>query len=208
MTDGADGADDVTETDGADDAGVAERTSDDRSDGPETHSDPKEGEPEDAGDDAGSEAPLADLARRVSDRRRERETESGAASSASLGVEEVSESGDASGGTDDPFREISVAEIDEEALWSSLEADEEPTVAVGSSDSPGAAALADEGAATAGSDEHVVAKGDYCQKCPYLHDPPELACTHEGTEIVAVEDSEHFRVRNCPVVDESDASPR
>jgi len=208
-----DGVDDGTETDGVDEGDDAERTGGDRSDGDrsdgaETHSDRKEGIPEESGDNSGTEAPLADLARRVSDRRREREGEAGGASAASIDAEAAAESGDVSGEADDPFREMSVAEIDEETLWSSLSADEEPTVTVGSPDPPGAATLADEGAASAAeSDEHVLSKGDYCQKCPYLHDPPELACTHEGTEIVAVEDSEHFRVRNCPMVDESE-SPR
>lgn len=50
--------------------------------------------------------------------------------------------------------------------------------------------------------EHVVDKRQYCQQCPHLADPPELDCTHEGTEIVEVTDAEHFRVRACPVIGE------
>ncbi|MEZ3117073.1 hypothetical protein RYH80_14245 [Halobaculum sp. MBLA0147] len=50
--------------------------------------------------------------------------------------------------------------------------------------------------------EHVVDKRQYCQQCPHLADPPELGCTHEGTEIVEVTDAEHFRVRACPVIGE------
>jgi hypothetical protein len=49
--------------------------------------------------------------------------------------------------------------------------------------------------------EHVIPKADYCQRCVYFSDPPDVACGHEGTDIVSVEDFEHFRVRGCPVVE-------
>lgn len=39
-----------------------------------------------------------------------------------------------------------------------------------------------------------------CHGCPHLGDPPELACTHEGTEILAMPDTDHFRVADCPIV--------
>ncbi|MFA1611439.1 hypothetical protein [Halobellus rubicundus] len=156
----------------------------------------------DADTDTRTDAPLADLARQVSERRRQRE--SGAASTASLDADPESEvEPEADVDPDEPFRKMSVAEIDEESLWSSLEDASEPSIAVGSLTSGDAAGEDTEGAkATDEPNEHVISKGDYCQKCPYLHDPPELACTHEGTDIVAVEDAEHFRVRNCPMVDE------
>jgi hypothetical protein len=50
-------------------------------------------------------------------------------------------------------------------------------------------------------EEHVIPKADYCQQCEYFTDPPEVACEHERTDIVSVEDFEHFRVRGCPVVE-------
>lgn len=164
----------------------------------------KDGAEQTDGAEAGAsdaEAPLSDLARHVSDRRRGREP-TDSASRRSGDAEQATERGGASGGSDDPFRQMSVAEIDEEVLWSSLEGGEEPTVTVGPAEPAGAGDLADEEAtATANANETVVPKGEYCQKCPYLHDPPELACTHEGTEIVAVEDADHFRVRDCPMVE-------
>lgn len=52
------------------------------------------------------------------------------------------------------------------------------------------------------ADEHIVDKQEYCQRCEYLGEPPALRCTNEGTEIVEVVDSEHFRVRSCPMVSE------
>ncbi|WP_435184473.1 hypothetical protein [Halobellus sp. EA9] len=151
--------------------------------------------------DIGTDAPLADLARQVSERRRQRE--SGVASTASLDADPESEvEPEADVDPDEPFRKMSVAEIDEESLWSSLEDASEPSVAVGSPTSGDATEDAEGAQPTDEPNEHVISKGDYCQKCPYLHDPPELACTHEGTDIVAVEDADHFRVRNCPMVDE------
>jgi len=41
---------------------------------------------------------------------------------------------------------------------------------------------------------------DTCHSCPHFGEPPELACTHEGTDILAMPDSEHFRVADCPMV--------
>lgn len=164
-----------------------------------------EGRPAESRPDPDADAPLADLARRVSDRRRASDSESAAQSGTPPDVESVEREEPPAEG-DDPFRRMSVAEIDEETLWSSLEADAEPTVAVGSPESAESADVGtpgEEGAEAASEpNEHVVSKTEYCQKCPYLQDPPELACTHEGTEIVAVEDADHFRVRNCPMIDE------
>lgn len=201
MTDGSDDVADPADVDGTETVGGtpdAEQTGTGRGDAAEANAGDSESEPE----EGASDPPLADLARRLSDRRRGRETDAASASAAALDAEQAPERGDAPGGSDDPFREMSVAEVAEEELWSSLSADE-AAVRVGASESASAATPADEGAeATPESDERVVSKGDYCQKCPHLHEPPELACTHEGTEIVAVEDAEHFRVRNCPMVDE------
>lgn len=136
------------------------------------------GDDSDRGSDRDSDenAPLSDLARRVDERRRE------------------SRSTDA----DDPFEEMNAGEVDEETLWSSLtdaEAAETARVGTGAStervreDAPG-------------HGDHVVPKAEFCEQCPYIADPPELACGHEGTEIVEVVDSERFRVRDCPMVED------
>lgn len=52
--------------------------------------------------------------------------------------------------------------------------------------------------------DHVVPKSEFCQRCEHFAAPPELACHHEGTTIVGLEDSDHFRVRNCPMVEKDD----
>jgi hypothetical protein len=161
----------------------------------------------DAGAPPEDDAPLSGLAGRIADRRRQETTDTDRDAS----VEELAPDrpGSPPEHDDDPFEEMSVGEIDEETLWSSLESGEATSVgdtagvetdSLGGADpAPGAESV--EGA---GSEmrEHVVPKKTYCQSCPYLDDPPALACTHEGTDIVEVVDSERFRVRNCPMVDE------
>lgn len=39
-----------------------------------------------------------------------------------------------------------------------------------------------------------------CHGCRFFADPPDLACTHAGTEIRRVVDTDHFEVVNCPIV--------
>lgn len=48
--------------------------------------------------------------------------------------------------------------------------------------------------------EAVVDKRRYCQQCPFFSEPPEVACSHEGTSIVEVLIDGQFRLRGCPVV--------
>jgi len=50
--------------------------------------------------------------------------------------------------------------------------------------------------------EHVVATSTYCERCEYFSEPPEVACGHEGTDIVDMVDVGQFTVRNCPKVAE------
>jgi len=134
-------------------------------------------------DDSTEEAPLDDLAREVRARRQAQETE---------------EAFDADAPPDDDlFESVDVDHVDEEAVWEAFvegETGPEEQVGLGST-----VEQADE------SDEHVVPKADFCQRCPHFADPPETACTHEGTTITEVVDSDHFRVRNCPIVEDGDA---
>lgn len=92
-------------------------------------------------------------------------------------------------GPDEAFRPERFEEIEGDSLWSALEADRptvdapEPTVRTG-----------DE------ADEHVVSKRLYCEGCEHFADPPAVQCDHPGTTIVEFVDSDHVRLRNCPVV--------
>lgn len=154
------------------------------------------------------DAPLSGLAGRIADRRRQETTDT-----TGVSIEELDSEFPGSPPSehdDDPFEEMSVGEIDEETLWSSLESGEATGVGDttgietdslnGAGPAPGVESVEDAGPEMR---EHVVLKQTYCQSCPYLDDPPALACTHEGTDIVEVIDGERFRVRNCPMVDES-----
>lgn len=46
----------------------------------------------------------------------------------------------------------------------------------------------------------VVPKRAYCETCRYFSAPPGVACTHEGTDILAFVDRRHVRVKHCPIV--------
>ncbi|WP_327051301.1 hypothetical protein [Halomicrococcus gelatinilyticus] len=103
-------------------------------------------------------------------------------------IEERRDRADAS--VDDAFTAVDVGEVDRDELWADLRGDD-------GTDRVSVRAAEDD----ADRDVHTVDKAT-CHGCPHLDDPPELRCTHEGTEILAVEDTEHFRVADCPVVAE------
>lgn len=118
---------------------------------------------------------------------------------------------------DEMFDQMDVSGVDGEALWDELagfasEADdpiETPTEpSVDSDDHSGAVGgesvdTQQSAKASADSDEAVVDKRQYCQQCPYFSDPPAVACSHDGTEIVEVLTDGRFRLRGCPVVTDS-----
>lgn len=89
---------------------------------------------------------------------------------------------------EDAFVEMSVEEIDEEAVWDDLES--------GSNGGP-----IGEPSVTVEGDEAVVPKRSYCERCEFFSDPPSVHCTNPGTEILELVDAEHFRVVDCPVVE-------
>jgi len=140
-----------------------------------------ESAPTTAGTDDAAAAPLDDLAREVRARREDRESRT-----------------EGNDPPDDFFESVDVAEVDDEAVWESFaEGETTPEARVG---------LGAEAERAAGADEHVVPKRGFCQRCPHFSAPPEATCTHEGTTIVEVVDTDHFRVRDCPVVDEEDVA--
>jgi hypothetical protein len=128
------------------------------------------------------DAPLADLVREIRSRGEGTDADAG---------------GDR--GTAALFESVEVPDVDEEAVWSALDgAEDDPATQVGLGATP---------TDRPDDEEAVVAKRDYCQRCPHFADPPETACTHEDTTIVEVVSAEEFRVRNCPVVAEERGSP-
>lgn len=92
---------------------------------------------------------------------------------------------------DELFSEESVPEIDADVVWDRLEDDDRPE-------------LPDE----AERDVRVVEKRSYCEQCPFFSEPPEVSCTHDGTEILELVDMDHFRVVDCPKVREDERLER
>ncbi len=107
----------------------------------------------------------------------------------------VGESGDDSDSETPAFDELfdrqDTAEIDADRLWERLEGDDLP-------------------ASTDAADGEVreVDKRAYCQGCEYLAEPPDVACTHEDAEILAVPTIETVRVADCPFVLADEAGDR
>ena len=89
-------------------------------------------------------------------------------------------------GADDFFEKMDAPAIDDESVWEAVIAGEDDT---------------DEGPEGNGA-EAVVPKEQYCKKCEHFSDPPDIACTNPGTEIVELVGIDSFRLRNCPVVAE------
>ena len=87
---------------------------------------------------------------------------------------------------DDLFDRHDAADIDGDRLWERLEADD-----LGSSEPEGALRPVDR-------DGREIEKRSYCQGCEHFSEPPAVACTREGTEILAVPTTTTFRVAGCP----------
>lgn len=92
---------------------------------------------------------------------------------------------------DDLFEDTGDANVDSEALWEQV---------------GGEGPFDDDGEDE--PERRVVEKRKYCQGCKYFSDPPDVACTHRGTEILEVVDVDHFEVFNCPVVRENEELER
>jgi len=178
--------------------------------------------PDDAGADGRrgrrGDEPLADLAERARARRSPpegdvggevgaEEAEADPLAALERAVEEDDAGGTGPAGGEDPFEQVEVGDIDEEEVWESIDDEgatpDEPSIGAGvdaervERDDPGAK-----------RPDHVVDKGSYCQRCRFFSAPPDVRCTHDGTEVVEVVDSERFRVRGCPMVSRGEAVDR
>lgn len=121
---------------------------------------------------------------------------------------------------DDPFETVEVGAVDAEALWNAVvEADATSTGASGPIDADAVDAesgasnptdgvdpgtVGDEADQRDETDEHVVDKREFCQRCEFFSAPPEVSCANAGTEIVELVDADRFRVRDCPKVADDD----
>ena len=125
------------------------------------------------------EGPLADVASTVDERRRK------------------------TGDGGDAFESVNVGELDGEKLWEQLaEGGDEPPISVPAEATDGATDPTTE-TVIGDRDVRTIPK-ETCHGCPHFGDPPELACTHEGTSILAMPDTDHFRVADCPITVEGE----
>lgn len=83
---------------------------------------------------------------------------------------------------EDPFEPVETETVDPDRAWEQLEEGADPTV-----EKP-------EGTVT------EVSKRRYCERCEYFSPPPDVSCTHEGTEILGFPDRETVRMVDCPIV--------
>lgn len=88
-------------------------------------------------------------------------------------------------GDGDPFEGMTGGEDIDDSVWEDLSGEAEP--------------LTEE---SGGRRLSEVSKHSFCEQCPHFTGPPEIACTNEGTEILAFLDMETVRVADCPVVEE------
>ncbi len=86
------------------------------------------------------------------------------------------------------FEQQETASVDPDAVWEQLEADD--------------TSEADE--TPVQTEPRVVEKATYCESCPYFSAPPDMYCTHDGTEIRRLVDFDHVEVVNCPIVKQND----
>ncbi|MEA5387007.1 hypothetical protein VB779_07990 [Haloarculaceae archaeon H-GB11] len=84
------------------------------------------------------------------------------------------------------FEHVDVGEVDADEVWERLQ-DAQERGSVGEADE---------------RTERVVSKREFCQGCEYFSDPPEIDCSHDGTDIVEFPDVEHVLVLDCPIVAE------
>ncbi|NIC00066.1 hypothetical protein [Halobacterium sp. R2-5] len=97
------------------------------------------------------------------------------------------------------FTDVDVGSVDQDEVWDELsESADEPVADAAGVDAAGVDEPAD--SEHAADDDVRVVEKRLCQECPHFTDPPQTACTHDGTTIAAEVDTDHFRVVNCPVV--------
>ncbi|WP_245154515.1 hypothetical protein [Halorussus marinus] len=141
-----------------------------------------------------SAEPLGDLAADVRSRSGDSPSRTGPLADVASEVDERrrSRETDAEG----PFESVDVGQIDGEALWERL-ADDDGDFEVSAPTAVADAEWLD------GRDVRTVEKST-CHGCPYFADPPTVACTNEGTDILEMPDVDHFRVADCPMVVDDD----
>ncbi len=113
--------------------------------------------------------------------------------------------GDLAATEEDLFEQKQTPEIDREALWRQVADEETAERAIEEMDIDADDPQVETPASPEREGvERVVEKSAYCHACPHFSSPPDVRCTHEGTEILEAVDMEHFRVVDCPIVQENE----
>lgn len=104
------------------------------------------------------------------------------------------------------FEQRSAPGIDREALWRQVADEETAERAIEEMDveDGGPQVRRPDRGESVDTGERVVAKNSYCHTCRFFSPPPDVNCSHEGTEILEAVDMDHFRVRDCPIVEENE----
>lgn len=90
------------------------------------------------------------------------------------------------------FQRMEVGDVDPDVVWNQL------------SDAQARGSVSDRRERTYAE----VSKHSYCERCEFFTGPPEVGCTHEGTEILEFLDMDKVRVVDCPIVAEREALER
>lgn len=99
---------------------------------------------------------------------------------------ESRERGDPFEGSESAFERMDVEGADPDAVWDQI------------SETEDRGSVAD----IEGETYAEVSKHSFCERCQYFSGPPEVSCSHEGTEIMKFLDMDTVRVVNCPIVAE------
>jgi hypothetical protein len=87
-------------------------------------------------------------------------------------------------GSESAFERMDVEGVDPDAVWDQIsETDDRGSVAD-----------------VEGDTYAEVSKHSFCERCQYFSGPPEVSCSHEGTEILKFLDMDTVRVVSCPIV--------
>jgi hypothetical protein len=116
--------------------------------------------------------------------------QAGASDAGSGGGGNVTQGGDRTGdpfaSAESAFEEMDIGDLDPDQVWQELDDAE----ARGSVSEARERIYAE------------VSKHAYCEGCEWFAGPPEVSCSHEGTEILEFVDMETVRVVDCPIVEE------
>jgi hypothetical protein len=93
------------------------------------------------------------------------------------------------------FERVDVESVDPDAVWERFTESAEKADAAHAS-------LGGEAVPEDAPETVEVPKGRFCQTCPHFTAPPEIECTHDGTEIHTFVGSDEVRVSNCPILRE------